>query len=258
MSRKTGAMHRHLGKTLLLAVALVAVGALSGGGLVWARGSATEISACVEPRTGYLVYGHSCGGSTIVWSQEGPAGPAGPAGPQGAAGPRGAAGKGIEPPSPAEIQFRNHPPKGLKAVPGKPDLVRLAKLKPSLGGGGVWAFSSFHDQDVAFPSLKDAFNSKLVSHLDVPAGKYVVVAKADGFTESYDDLGLVSCALVAGVDSDASSFRGDSNVALTLVHAFAEPGRIAFRCSGFRSVVRHMKITAIRVGVLKNVYVEAG
>ena len=66
MSRKTGAMHRHLGKTLLLAAALVAVGALSGGGLVWARGSATEISACVEPRTGYLVYGHSCGGATIV------------------------------------------------------------------------------------------------------------------------------------------------------------------------------------------------
>ena len=97
-----------------------------------------------------------------------------------------------------------------------------------------------------------------VSHLDVPAGKYVVVAKADGFTEVYDELGFVSCALVAGVDSDASSFRGDGNVALTLVHPFAEPGRIALRCSGFGSVVRHMKITAIRVGVLKNVYVEAG
>ena len=99
----------------------------------------------------------------------------GPAGPQGVPGPKGAAGKGIEPPSAAEIQLRNHPPKGLRAVPGKPNLARLAKLKPSLGADGVWAFSSFHDQDVSLASLKDAFTPKGVSHLDVPAGKYVVV-----------------------------------------------------------------------------------
>ena len=28
-------------------------------------------------------------------------------------------------------------------MPGKPDLVRLAKLKPSLANGGVWAFLPF-------------------------------------------------------------------------------------------------------------------
>jgi hypothetical protein len=251
-------MQSHLRRTLPLAAVLVAVGALSGGGLVWAQGSANEISACVEPRTGYLVYGRSCGGSSIVWSQEGPAGVQGPAGPQGAPGPRGAAGKGVEPPPAAAIQLRNHPPKGLKAAPGKPDLVRLAKLKPSLGSDGIWAFSSYHDQDVPFPSIKDGFTPKLVSHLDVPAGKYVVVAKADGSTEIYDVLGFVVCSLVAGLDSDTSSFRGDGNLALTVVHAFAEPGRIAFRCSGFGSLVRRIKITAIRVDVLKNVYVEAG
>ena len=127
-------MRSHLRKTLPLAAGLVAIGALSGGGLVWAHGNATEISACVEPRTGYLVYGRSCGGANITWSQQGPAGPAGqagPAGPQGAPGPKGAAGKGIEA-SPAEIQLRNHPPKGLRAAPGKPDLgaPREAQAQP--------------------------------------------------------------------------------------------------------------------------------
>ena len=257
MSTETGPRRSHLRRTLSLAVGL-AIGALSGGGLVWAHGSATDISACVEPRTGYLVYGQSCGGANLTWSQQGPAGPAGPAGPQGVPGPKGAAGKGIEPPSAAEIQLRNHPPKGLRAAPGKPDLVQLAKLKPSLGGGGVLAFSSFHDQDVSLASLKDAFSPKVVSHLDVPAGKYVVVAKADGFTEVYDELGFVLCSLVAGVDSDTSSFRGDGDLALTVVHAFADPGRIVLRCSGFGAVLRHVKITAIRVDVLKNVAVEAG
>ena len=258
MSGETGRMRGHLRRMLPLAAALVALGALSGGGIVWARGVATEIRACVEPRTGYLVYGQSCGGASIVWSQEGPAGPAGAAGPQGVPGPRGAVGNGLEPPSAAEIQVRKHPPKGLRAVPGKPDLARLAKLKPSLGSGGVWAFSSFHDQDVSLASLKDAFTPKQVSHLDVPEGKYVVVAKADTYSEYWDENGFVACSVVAGVDTDYASSKGDSNMALTVVHAFTEPARIAFRCVGLSSIVRHVKITAIRVDGLKNVAVEAG
>ena len=55
-----------------------------------------------------------------------------------------------------------------------------------------------------------------------------------------------------------SSTKGDSSLALTVVHTFTEPARIAFRCVGLGSIVRHVKITAIRVDVLKNVYVEAG
>jgi hypothetical protein len=258
MSRNTTRSYRPLLKTVLLASALVAVGALVGGGAVWARGTASEISACVEPRTGYLVYGRSCGGASLTWNQQGPAGPQGQAGPQGAAGPKGDPGKGLEPPSAAEIKARKNPPKGLKAATGKPDLAKLAKLKPSLSTSGVWAFSSFHDQEVAFASIKDGFNPKTVSHLDVPAGKYVVVAKADGLSESYDLLGFVFCDLVAGVDSDSSSTRGDSTLALTVVHAFSKPGRIALRCVGFGSVLTHTKISAIRVDVLKNVYVATG
>jgi hypothetical protein len=133
----------------------------------------------------------------------------------------------------------------------------VAKLKPS-AGGDAWGFSSFHDEEVALSSLESAFKAKGVSHLDVPAGKYVVFAKVDTFSETYDDLGFVSCALVAGVDWDKSSARGDSNLALTVVHNFAKPGRIALRCSGLGSTLIFVKITAVRVAFLKNVYVEAG
>ena len=248
--------HRH--RTLPLAAALVFVGALSGGGLVWARGTAAEISACVEPRTGYLVYGRSCGGASIAWSQEGPVGPQGPAGQQGATGPPGATGRGIEPPSAAVIKLRNQPPKGLKAVPGKPNLAQVAKLKPSLGAGGVWAFASFHDQDIHFKSLETAFTPKGIAHLDVPAGKYVVFAKA--YAHSYGNVyqGWLVCSLVAGTDSDTSASIGTNSQALTVVHAFAVPARIAFRCAGIETLLRHVKITAIRVDGLKNTYVEAG
>lgn len=257
MSNETGRNHRRRLRALGLAAGLIAVGALAGGGLVWAGGTASEISACVEPRTGYLVYGRSCGGSSLTWSQQGPAGPQGPAGLQGAPGPKGPEGKGIEPPSAAELQLRQHPPKGLRAAPGKPNLARLAKLKPSLGGG-VWAFSSFHDEDVSLASLKNAFTTKDVSYLDVPAGKYVVVAKADAYSESYDQLGFVACYLVAGLDWDHASLTGDSNLVLNVVHSFAAPARIVLRCSGFGSFLQSVKITAIRVDVLKNGYVVAG
>jgi hypothetical protein len=258
MSDGTGRSYGRGVKNLSLVAGLVAVGALVGGGFVWASGNASEISACVEPRTGYLVYGRSCGGANLTWSQQGPAGPEGPAGPQGAAGAKGDPGRGMKPPSAAEIQVRKHPPKGLKAAPGKPNLAKLAKLKPSLGAGGVWAFSSFHDQEIAFNSIKDGFTPQGVAHLDVPAGKYVVVAKADGWSESYDTLGFVACYLVAGVDFDSSSTRGDSTLALTVVHSFAKPAQIALRCVGYGSVLTHVKITAVRVDVLKNVYVATG
>jgi hypothetical protein len=258
MSNRTGSRYGIFLKRLPLAAGLVAVGALGGVGVVRASSSASEISACVEPRTGYLVYGRSCGGENVVWSQQGPQGPAGPAGAQGAPGAKGDTGKGIEPPPAAEVQLRNDPPKGLHAATGKPNLAKLAKLKPTLAAGGVWAFSAFRDEELSLSSIKDAFNPKEAAHLDVPAGKYVVVSKADVWSEDYDVLGFVVCTLVAGVDTDTSSTRGDSALALTVVHGFADPARIALRCVGFGSKLRHAKITAIRVDVLKNAHVEAG
>jgi hypothetical protein len=122
----------------------------------------------------------------------------------------------------------------------------------------VWAFASFHDQDIPLTSLKTAFDPKGIAHLDVPAGRYVIFAKAYGHAYPEDILGFVVCTVVAGADSDTSGMRGTSTLALTVVHSFAEPGRIALRCAGFASLLRHAKITAIRVDVLKNAYVEAG
>ena len=79
-------------KRVALSVALVALGALLAGGVVWAQ-TPSEITACVEPRTGYLRIGGSCaGGQTLAWNQQGPKGDAGAAGPKGDAGPRGEAG----------------------------------------------------------------------------------------------------------------------------------------------------------------------
>jgi hypothetical protein len=259
MSNETRWAHGRLFTRLPLAAGLVAAGALAGGGVVWASGSASsEISACVEPRTGYLVYGRSCGGESLVLSQQGPQGLQGPAGPQGAPGAKGDTGRGFEPPTAAEIQVRNDPPKGLEAAAGKPNLAKLAKVKPSLAAGGIWAFSAFHDEEVSLTSIKDAFNPKEAAHLDVPAGKYVVVAKVDSLSEDYDLLGFVVCTLVAGVDTDTASTRGDSTLALTVVHGFEDPARIVLRCVGFGSLLRHAKITALRVDVLKNVHVTPG
>jgi hypothetical protein len=235
----------------VVAALLVALSALAGGGLVWAQGSASDLSACVEPRTGYLVYGRACGGETLTWSRQGPQGEAGPAGPKGDPGAGGSA-----PAPPVEIQVRTHPPKALHASPGKPNLAKLA----SGSDGQVAAFSAFHDQDVALPEAK-LFGSAPagVAHLDVPAGRFVVVAKADVLPSSWADVeGFALCDLVAGADYDSSSGAPNTTLALTVVHAYAKPGRIALRCLGLETVLQRIKITAIRVDALKNGYVAAG
>jgi hypothetical protein len=51
--------------------ALVGLGALVAGGVVWAQ-TPSEISVCVEARTGYLRIGGSCaGGHTLTWNRHG-------------------------------------------------------------------------------------------------------------------------------------------------------------------------------------------
>jgi Collagen triple helix repeat (20 copies) len=77
---------------VLAALCLVALGALIGGGIVWARGNESQINACVEPRTNYLKFGTSCGGQQLTWNTEGPQGPKGDPGPSGAQGAQGSAG----------------------------------------------------------------------------------------------------------------------------------------------------------------------
>jgi hypothetical protein len=240
--------------------ALIVLGALIGAGAVWARASASEISACVEPRTNYLKFGSSCGGQQLTWNTQGPQGPAGPKGDPGSA-PTEA--------SKAEVAARGDLP-DLKKVVGKPNLAALAKQK--IPAAGVVALSAWHDEQVDIPSLLSHLSdasapySTVVAHLDVPAGKYVVVAKARALnlnTKLYlpDDTAGVLCSLVAGVDYDMGNATHWNMLALTVVHVFPKAGRIDLNCTGATinpMALAAVKITAIRVGSLKNVYVPTG
>jgi hypothetical protein len=255
----------------LVAVSLVVLGALVGGGMVWAHGSASQITACVEPRTNYLKLGDSCGGQQLTWNTEGPAGPKGDAGP---AGPKGDPGTGPERASKAEIAARTRPPEGLQRS-GKPNLAALGKLKVPVNvlAQGVVALSAFHDEPVVIPSILNALGDSslpwetAVAHLDVPAGKYVIVAKARALNTnpnaySVDETAGVLCYLVAGVDSDAGNATHWNMLALTVVHGFSKPGRVQLNCTRATAQtvmeLEAVKITAIRVNVLKNGYVAAG
>jgi hypothetical protein len=263
--------HHALG---LAALGLVAFGALAGGGIVWARGSAEPINACVEPRTGYLKLGGSCGGGQqLTWNVEGPAGPKGdpgPAGPAGPAGPKGDPAKGPTRASKAEVVARTKPLARLKHVTGQASAARLGKLGVSTGG--TLALSAWHDDPVVIPSILNKLGSSspwetTVAHLDVPAGKYVVVAKARAMntspnTYSVDETAGVLCFLAAGADSDAGGATHWNMLSLTVVHVFPKPGRIELNCT--RATVQsvmaleNVKITAIRVTTLANGYVAAG
>ncbi len=89
-------------RRLLTALAVAAVGALGAAAFGYARGSADEITACVESDGGALYLAEKCPGQSLTWNRQGPVGPTGPAGPPGPAGPAGAAG-----------------PPGPQGVPGK-------------------------------------------------------------------------------------------------------------------------------------------
>ena len=253
-------------------VALVSVGAvvgaLLGGGVVWAHASASEISACVEPRTGYLVYGRSCSGQQVTWNTVGPQGPKGDKGdpgakgdpgPKGEPGPKGDSAKGQL--TDAEIRYRNTPPKGVVPASGKPDVAKLGKLRAELLDG-VWAFSAFHDQPVNIVNYvpNALVNKTVVAHLDVPAGKYVAIATAGvAGTWLLDASGSAFCDLVAGGDVDSAGSDIAGSMTATVVHAFSAPGRIELRCMDFGDVrPLGIKITAIRVDHLRNTYVAAG
>jgi hypothetical protein len=262
--------------TRKLAAACVATfalaGVLAGGGAVWARTTASQIDACVEQRTGYLVVGRGCAGQPLTWNVEGPQGPQGPPGPQGLPGAAGPPGKGLEPRQPAqdEIGLRTAPPKGLRR-PAKPSASKLlSQLK--LPDGQVWAWSAFHDQKIDVPNVLSAAVDPgsawgvVAAHLDVPAGRYVAFAKAEVFRKDMQAAAsefalAVRCTLVAGADYDVASAGEWSTVALNVVHAFAKPGRIELRCSSWglvAQVLENVKVTAVRVASLKNAYVDSG
>jgi hypothetical protein len=96
-----------------------------------------------------------------------------------------------------------------------------------------------------------------VAKLALPAGKWVIVAKANGIDSQEiggleDIVGTLGCALVAGADYDVSRSGWASTLASTVVHRFPKPGAVELRCQGFYTAASWIKITAVRVASLKN------
>jgi hypothetical protein len=101
------------------------------------------------------------------------------------------------------------------------------------------------------------------THLDLPAGSYVIFAKLwstysipGGFADT------VECRLVAGGDSDRTWVTQDavlaySSIALNVVHQFTAPGTADLICrhllGGKDSTLFDIKITAIRLATVSNV-----
>jgi hypothetical protein len=154
---------------------------------------------------------------------------------------------------------------------GKPNLAKVRKL--NAGRDDVLALSAFHDEPVVIPSVLNGLTDPskpwetTVAHLDVPAGKYLVVAKARALNTnpgsySFDETAGVLCYLVAGADSDAANATHWNMLALTVVHVFSKPGRIQVNCTRATAqtvmALSWIKLTAIRVPKLQNAYVAAG
>jgi hypothetical protein len=206
------------------AVSLVALGALLGGGIVWARGSASQITACIEPRTGYLVSGSGCGGHVLTWNTDGPARPkgeAGPAGPKGDPGPSGPPG-----------------PPGSKGAQGP------------AGPSVAWAM--FHDGQINL-----AKKQKKEFFLTVPeAGLYLVLAKVEVFT---GETGAVFCSLRRlGMNyHDESVTRGSGTPSMQILESFPKNGTVRLACQandGPDGAGLHFyKITAVKLGGFQNI-----
>lgn len=100
-------------------------------------------------------------------------------------------------------------------------------------------------------------NASLIQ-LDVPAGKYVVMAKGSFDYDGPASISEGSCNLVAGSSSDQQMISAEANladddrpVAWNVAHEFAAAGSIVLNCAfpgGWEA--RNLKLTAIQVGNL--------
>ena len=123
------------------------------------------------------------------------------------------------------------------------------------------AFSTFNDG----PVTTDFIVGREVIRLDLPAGSYVIIAKAWLDHQSGVDV-TAECTLSAGVDFDqarvgldqGTSLLDTASVAMTVVHTFTADGSAVLECDelAFNADlnVYDAKITAIGVDSLSNVF----
>jgi len=194
------------------------------------------ISACVDAKGGLKVIdvdnAATCGPNTtpLTWNLRGPQGLTGPQGPKGdpgVLGPKGDPGvQGIQ---------------GPQGTPGTSDAHQ--KRGPDLGLAGLW-----------YPSV--------VASLDLPAGKYVLSAKA--WVHNPQANVEHKCVLAAGNDQDEQMLQTgiydnaylndnlEGEMTLMTAHEFASPGTVTLTCSSKwgQTTVKRPVITAIKVGNL--------
>jgi hypothetical protein len=248
------------------AAGAVAVGAVAVASIPDAEG---VIHSCYNNDTGALrvidppaTRGCNNAETELSFNQKGPAGPAGPAGAAGPAGPEGST-RSRAPKLPgADTKAFGAPTRALSGSAKR----RVARKfsQPASDSGG--AFSTWRDAAIAVPDEGDInpldTSSVTLGALEVPAGRYVAVAKATLFRRA----DLIRCRLQAGADYDTSFQGGETaweGMTLTVVHRFTQPGRVELRCyqsgahptlQGFpkNSTLYHVKITAMQFGDLSN------
>jgi hypothetical protein len=102
-----------------------------------------------------------------------------------------------------------------------------------------------------------------MSHLDLPAGRYLIIGKAS-FNNPTSNQAQLLCSVTAGADEDTaqiaigpSSQPNGISTTVTLAHEFTEAGRATLSCGvpeggGDASFVNvrnnEFKLTAIRAG----------
>jgi hypothetical protein len=131
--------------------------------------------------------------------------------------------------------------------------VSAAKLAPGAAGAPTDARTLLLAGTVAVP-----VDRAVLAHLDLPAGSWVVFAKAYAATEG--PLRTVSCTLSAGADTDETlagvQKDAPASLGLQVAHTFAgTPGAVELGCSapaegGLGSGLNAIRLTAIQADVL--------
>src|SRR5262245_5201254 len=240
-----------------MVIALFALTVAAAGGAAAAVGGGSEIQGCVS-RDGtikLITAGNpSCEAvqTPISWNQQGPKGdPGTPAGASNGA----RAFAAVESRAPSAHLIRKP----------KPLAGRLIHKLSLPGAQQTDAYSTFRDgkvfvndlfQGIPSPNNVVTLPPTPLARLALPAGRWVIVAKALGTPTVYlpelaDVIGSLSCSLVAGADYDIAFVHGGT-LTSTVVHRFTAPGQVELRCNGLQTEASWVKITAVRVASLKN------
>jgi hypothetical protein len=113
------------------------------------------------------------------------------------------------------------------------------------------AYSTHFESALSLPGTPTT-----VAALTLPAGSYVLSAKAQVDTLSASD--IVECDLVAGTNSDRSFVQGGAShesqiLTNSLVHQFAEAGPVQLSCNAITGgTLSQVRLTAIQVANVVN------